>query len=631
MDIPFIFVQMFMMRFFVCLLFTFFIGVVYAQQPVGEVQKKQKTIPENKPTLPDSIKGDDQLPATFYKIITHTLDTLHFDTVQNIHKDRKFNYLRKDNFGLLRFNNMGQTYNTLAPSFSEIKQYPQMGIRAKHFNYKEVEDILYYRVPTPTTELAYKSAFEQGQMLDALFTLNTSPELNLSIAYKGLRSLGKYQNILSSTGNFRTTASYQNKKDSYRARAHFASQDLLNNENGGLDSLSLVEFKQGTEEFLDRSVFSPRFEDANNFLIGKRYYLDHSYSLKRNDSTQTKWFAIDHTFNYETKIYRFEQTAANAYFGDSFQATNIEDRAQLRSLYNEVGIKFYSGVLGIFRGFANFYRYNYFFNQILTLQDGSVIPNNLKGNDTGFGGSWKYRYAGFDIGAKLALSLNDNLGGNYFKAATSYKFNTDTSLKLSVLSGTTSPNFNILLNQSDYRFYNWYNPEFKDQKIQQIGFSIRSKKWFNTWVEYSVLDNYLYFVLDSEATSDLLLTTPQQYVKSINHLSIKLYKNFSYWRFGLDNTIQYQEVTQSDAILNVPKLITRNTFYYTDRLFKRALFMQAGVTFNYFTSYYANGYNPLISEFYVQNEQEIGDFPRLDLFVNMKVRNTRIFFKWEHI
>ena len=43
-----------------------------------------------------------------------------------------------------------------------------------------------------------------------------------------------------------------------------------------------------------------------------------------------------------------------------------------------------------------------------------------------------------------------------------------------------------------------------------------------------------------------------------------------------------------------------------------------------------NAYDPLLAEFYVQNESELGGFPRLDFFLNVKVRQTRIYLKAEH-
>ena len=131
-----------------------------------------------------------------YKIISLDNDTTYVDTTLTIQREYKFNYLRKDTFGLLQFLNEGQTYNTLNFGLTQFNPYPEFGFKAKHFNYLEVQDINYYNVPTPYSDLYFKSVMEQGQNLDAFVSLNTSRNLNFSVGYKGLRSLGKYRNQL---------------------------------------------------------------------------------------------------------------------------------------------------------------------------------------------------------------------------------------------------------------------------------------------------------------------------------------------------------------------------------------------------------------------------------------------------
>ena len=61
------------------------------------------------------------------------------------------------------------------------------------------------------------------------------------------------------------------------------------------------------------------------------------------------------------------------------------------------------------------------------------------------------------------------------------------------------------------------------------------------------------------------------------------------------------------------------------------MFLQTGVRFKYFTSYNANAYDPVLAEFFVQNDQEIGAFPLVSVFFNVKIRQTRIFLEYEHI
>jgi hypothetical protein len=127
------------------------------------------------------------------------------------------------------------------------------------------------------------------------------------------------------------------------------------------------------------------------------------------------------------------------------------------------------------------------------------------------------------------------------------------------------------------------------------------------------------------------IVTPKQYEKTINYLSVKVSREFKWWKLALDNTVLYQQVDQEDDVLNVPQIVTRNSLYYTDYFFKKALYLQTGFTFNYFTKYYANDYNPILAEAFVQNTREIGEFPMVDFFVNARIRQTRIFFKVEHL
>ena len=190
-------------------------------------------------------------PITDYKIFDFKNDSTYVDTTLSVKKDYKFNYLRRDNFGLQPLNNVGFTYNSLVKQENLHNIVPQFGARARHFNYLEVEDINYYNVPTPLTELFFKTTFEQGQQLDALFTINTSPQLNLMIAYKGVTSLGKYKNSRVSTGNFRSSANFHTKNKRYHIKSHFTAQDLFAEENGGLSPSGLNQYLNNTPEFED--------------------------------------------------------------------------------------------------------------------------------------------------------------------------------------------------------------------------------------------------------------------------------------------------------------------------------------------------------------------------------------------
>jgi len=89
----------------------------------------------------------------------------------------------------------------------------------------------------------------------------------------------------------------------------------------------------------------------------------------------------------------------------------------------------------------------------------------------------------------------------------------------------------------------------------------------------------------------------------------------------------YQNVSSGSSVFRVPEFVTRNTFYYTDYWFKgKPMLVNIGVTFKYFTKYNVNAYNPLLAEFRIQNDEQIG-FPTIDVFFNAQVRRTRLYFK----
>ena len=61
-----------------------------------------------------------------YQIIDIKNDTIYLDTTLTIKKHHRFNYLRKDNFNLLKISNIGQTYNELTYSNDILTIYPNM-------------------------------------------------------------------------------------------------------------------------------------------------------------------------------------------------------------------------------------------------------------------------------------------------------------------------------------------------------------------------------------------------------------------------------------------------------------------------------------------------------------------------
>ncbi|WP_034259405.1 putative porin [Altibacter lentus] len=565
-------------------------------------------------------------PIDLYRIISADRDTTYVDTTLSIQKEYKFNYLREDTFELVPFSNVGQTYNRLAYNFNSTHLKPLFAAQSHHYNYMEVTDMSYYHVPTPLTELYFKTAFEQGQQLDAFFTVNTSEQFNFSIAYKGVRSLGNYQNILTSTGNFRFTTNYYTKDKRYRLRTHVAAQDILNEENGGLTPNSIVLFQNDDPQFEDRGRLDVLFEDGENKLEGLRFYGDQEYDLiSKKDSLDYSIVTLGTSIMYEDKFYQYKQGTAYLGFGEAYNSTNLKTKVKLEDFQAKAWARFDNSVLGSLTGFVGYTDYNYGYNALLILDDG-IITNRLKGSIVEAGAVYKKQYRGFELHGKGAINVSGDFDGNYLSGAASFAFDKENKAEASITIHSVAPNFNFLLNQSDYVNYNWQN-NFDNVKTQELKFELQSKKWADASVSYTGIDDYTYFKIQPNDSTP----TPQQYGERVDYLKVKVERAFTYGKFALMNTLLYQEAVGGDEVFNIPQFVTRNSLYYQDHWFKRALFLQTGVTFKYFTSYNMNGYDPVLAEFYVQNNEELGGFPLVDLFFNAKIRQTRIYFKYEHV
>ena len=630
------------MRYFFLLLFILSCPLLHAQVdsiPSSRTLDTTKIKKKGKKKVPPA--AAEEITIKDYKIISYARDTTYLDTTLTIQKEYKYNYLRKDDFELMPFANVGQPYNKLGVDFERNHMYPLLGAKAKHYNYFEVEDIDYYNVATPMSDLFFKTTFEQGQLLDALLTFNTSRRFNISLAFKGFRSLGKYQLDQSQSGNFRSTANYVTKNGRYSLRSHIAAQDVETEENGGLVDKE-EQFEKGNEDFLDRSRVDTRLsttDNGENKILGKRYFLEHQYKLlrTRKDSSRLEKtsLAIGHVFNYETKYYQFRQDTSNEYFGSVF-VSPIHDKASLKTTYNEFHAEFYNATLGRLQGNISLYNYNYFFNSLLVTAEGQQIQSQLTGDEISLGAKYSKTIGGFLVKGNGKYNLSGDLTGSILDASASYRFNENNRIVFSLHSSARMPDFNYLLYQSEYENYNWQNiSNFENQKVNSLKFQFDSKKWGNISAKYTTLDNYTYFGIEDPEqelveNQEQATIKPLQEANSVNHIKVKYIKEFKLGGFALNNTIMYQNVSQSNDVLNVPQLVTRNTLYFSSDVFKKAMYLQTGITFKYFTSYNMDAYNPVLGEFYIQNNEELGGFPMLDFFINARIQQTRIYLKAEH-
>ena len=97
------------------------------------------------------------------------------------------------------------------------------------------------------------------------------------------------------------------------------------------------------------------------------------------------------------------------------------------------------------------------------------------------------------------------------------------------------------------------------------------------------------------------------------------------WR----NKINYQ-TSSNESVLSLPKLSLYSNLYLLFRV-ARVLHVQLGVDCDYYTRYYAPGYQPATMSFYNQRSIMLGNYPFMNAYINMKLSKARFYVMMTHV
>ncbi len=542
-------------------------------------------------------------------------DTILLDTTLNINKFYEFNFRRKDNFELIKPNNVGQSYNNLSYVIND-SNYPIIGYSANKTQLQSSDDIYFYDVAYPMTELLFKTVFSQGQLTDVLFTTNVNRKLNFSLGFKALRSLGKYQNSLSGSKNFTFTYNYNSKK--FSSKSFYLSQKLEKHESGGLSLISINDFESKDPVFNERSKLNVKFEDAVNVYFQRDFYSHNKFKIFDNK----KNLSLNHNLHYVTVNNSYNQSLINNYYGGLIGGiTTVDDKFKFRSIKNKISFDI-SNVIFDFTeiGFINF-NYEYF--------NLNSSNEKIKENSNLFSIKLSKNFKILDLDFDLQKKISGDRIGDRLNIVLkpAKRYNLDLSLKLS--SVKSHPGLIYDNYYSGFSGVNWTNSNDL-VNTNTIFINYINKKFGQFNLSGSLINNYVYV---STENSDI-----ESYIPIINQaeFDIKLFKlkyvkNFIFGKFSMNNSFLIQDVNQNDNVLNIPDFVYRNSFFISEKIFKNVLEIQSGFNLKIFSKFFINEYNPVISTFHIQDKRKIGGFPIIDFFLNAKIRQTRLFFIFEHI
>ena len=530
----------------------------------------------------------------------------------------KFQTIDTSMLNLERFttrDRLGQTYQDLGnngtamwPTFFQTPDRigARPGFDAYNIYVKTPDDIKYYDTKSPFINLFAGLGGQGRSLVDFSFSRNVNPNWNLGFDITKLTSdkqIGAIRNegdrnVVGTTFDFYSY--YKSPNGKYTMLANVISFTHTVDETGGVLVAEDDTTRAGIFEYQD-AVINLRTAENTDKRLQLHQYHQYQYSDFLAFYLETDYITRSHGFT-ETDL------GGNDFYGEVLiDESETSDAADFKSLENEAGIK----------GNIDKFFYNlYIRRRDLAFTYKYYKPFTTIGENYG--------------GARLRFDLNErnNLDSHFeFLQGGNYK-----------LTGTlTNPLFNVKyesklfqpgLMQQDFfgNHYEWHNNfsniftnELEGKINVPLSFGVLSPK-----VTFKTIDNYTYFdqqIRPAQADGGILVST---YGLDLN-LSLKN-------MFFLQGDARFTTVTGESAdFLRIPDFFFNGKLYYEGKWFNDYMPVQVGVNFYYRSEYFANSYDPIIQQFYLQDDFLLESYMAADLFLNMRVDKVFIFAKMTHI
>ncbi|MDP2454915.1 MULTISPECIES: putative porin [unclassified Kaistella] len=545
-----------------------------------------------------------------------------FDTAFTHDKTFIFSqYNNRDNFGKIQFANVGSGFN---PLVFEVDTEQNLSLLPTNKSYfiRGIKDVKYYDVKTPTTAFIYHNSARNGAVLQSTYTQNIGKEFNIAVEYTGLRSQGHYLNSLASNNEVLFSGHYLSKSGKYEVFAHFLHDNVNNQENGGIADVNL--FLNGNSDFNNRENLLVNLNNSNSQFSYRRYYFSQEFKPFASEKFP---FKIRHTIFHQGNKYFYNQSSAEQYyFKDPLELYDYPESSKKysKNLSNTVSILFDKENFKLDAGVRH---------QLIKLGVGTPFPTalnfpqELSENRIGAVGNLLVKlWDKVELNSNLEFSSGKEFG-SFVRSQNLVRFEPikDYFVNGKVNFQSASPSFNLLINPSIYKDFNYYFADAKNQTITEIGGDV-NLKWFKSSVfaNYFRIDNYTY--LDSKAL-------PQQSSSSVNISQIGGEATFSYGKFHLNPKVLFQSAIGNKDLLPMPNFVGRANLFYQTKAFKNAAEIQTGIKVYYFSKFASREFFPVLNEFILPNENSysIGGQPIADVYFNLKVKRMFFFIEAQHL
>lgn len=574
--------------------------------------------------------GQDSIPLIIHAWKLNNTDTVSVPvdtTIDNIHTLAMYrNFSASSNLGV----NGLPTMSVLAHDYKPFSDYFVLDFNSPYILYPN--NFIFYNSTIPVTYLRYNNAKRKStvsQSLEILHTQNVNKNLNFGLLYNTY----SYENKLSQALNFQNASdnniglnlNYHSKK--YKNHFVFAYNNLRQRENGGM--------------FLD----TLRDYDADSKIRLINLEMLHGINLSNINKPDTFVYDKDSMkgaflyhkvfFSDLKRLFVDIERDKTLYPGTDLLNEGIRDSVLYRKFKNQLILDFNND--RYFPLQSQLYISNEMHSFKSIFQDTSrdlrtdpIYRNYIDSKNfisNSIGGQFQTHVA---TNAKLLVNaeywLNSYLQNNYtFEARLNYKF-TD-----SISSPECIVKFNMCRDQVPWLFnhyassyYTW-DRSFNPTKISSTELTLKIPSINLELIGgFKLIDNFLFF--NEKSLPDQSVLSNSLYYATVN-------KKIKLWHFIFINNYTIQQVA-NELNYRIPTHVLFNSSFFEHNInffTGGKIFLQTGFDIRYHSAFYANAYNQSLGVFYLQNQKKIADYPMIDAFLKMKIKEAGLFVKIENL
>ena len=504
------------------------------------------------------------------------------------------------------------------------------------------ERYIFMNTQVPFTEIVWTFGGPR-EMAEQTFRVqhsqNVNRFLNFGLVYDIVYNLGQYSYQRADDKDFTFYGSYTASK--YKVYFAAGLNNLTTSENGGIEDETQLE----ELETRNVAVNLGGLNKAKSYLKNRNLLLVQRYTVgakqaATNDSTKTgdpKSFRLSGTFSHifildgNRRTYTDDEPLSGFYDSIYINSDRTFDSLYARSIKNTVRFDFATDETRKFRlgggvGIRNeLFRYS----QIVPTHDTLLADTSLwrRNNNVLTGKLYnnigdKFRWiASGELFLSGYRAGDFNLDGTITKSFDSKKGSASWNIFGSMISRQPSL-WNEQWGSNHFEWTNNLNKEFRIDLGTSFSYPARSTELrFN----YAIIDNYTDF--DT-------LALPTQHTGGLSVASLYARKDLRAWKFHLTTDLLVQKSSNAE-VLDLPLVAVRSTGYFEHLfIFRKTngqLNTQVGAEVTYHTLYHPYSYMPATGRFYRQDKVRTGNYPFMNVFLNIKLKRTRIFVMLDHV